>query len=58
MADCINLIEFTFLISHLVPKSFDPFNLTETLTSALRDHSCIFPSQVPRYLIIDLSFLI
>ena len=53
----VDLIELTFLISHLVPNSFEPFVLTETLTSALNDPSCIFPSHVPRYLIIDLNFL-
>ena len=41
-----------------MPYSFDFIGLTETLTSALREPSCIFPSQVPKYLIIDLSFLI
>ena len=54
----MNLIEFTFLISHLVPNSFDPFSLTDTLTSALNDPSCIFPSQVPKYRMIDLNFFI
>ena len=34
------------------------FNLTETLTSALKEPSCMLPSHVPKYLIIDLSFLI
>ena len=32
--------------------------LTETFTSALKEPSCIFPSQVPKYLIIDRNFLI
>ena len=58
IAICMNLIELTFLISHLVPKSFVPFFLTETLTSALKDPSCILPSQVPKYRMIDLNFLI
>ena len=53
----VHVNEFNFLISHLVPKLFSPFFLTETFTSALRDPSCIFPSQVPRYLIMLLSFL-
>ena len=54
----MNFIELTFFISHLVPKSVEPFILTDTLTSALNDPSCMFPSQVPKYLIIDLSFFI
>ena len=52
----MNLIELTFLISHLVPNFFSPFFLTDTFTSALKEPSCILPSQVPRYLIIVLSF--
>ena len=51
-------MEFTFLISHLVPNFFLPFILIDTLTSALNDPSCILPSQVPKYRMIDLSFLI
>ena len=54
----VDLIELTFFISHLVPKSLESFNLTDTLTSALNEPSCIFPSQVPKYLIIDLNFFI
>ena len=54
----MNFIELTFLISHRVPNSFEPFFLTDTFTSALKDPSCMFPSQVPKYLIIDLNFLI
>ena len=58
IAICINFIELTFLISHLVPNSVSPFNLTDTLTSALNEPSCILPSHVPKYLIIDLNFFI
>ena len=43
------MIEFKFLISHLVPKS--PFGfLTDTLQSALKDPCSIFPSHVSIYL--------
>ena len=56
MACCINLIELTFLISQRMPNSFDPFFLTETFTSALNEPCSILPSQVFKYLIIDLNF--
>ena len=54
----MNLIELTFLISQRVPNLSLPSFLTDTLTSALNEPSCIFPSHVPKYLIIDLNFFI
>ena len=45
-----------FFISVLVPNSFWPLGLTERLTSALMEPSCILQSEIPRYCIVSLSF--
>ena len=48
-----NLNEFTFLVSVLVPKSFESIFLTETFASHLIEPSAIFPSEISRYLIME-----
>ena len=45
----MNLNEFKFLISHLVPSSW-PFLRTDKFTSALKEPSCIFPSHTSMYI--------
>ena len=54
----VDLNEFIFFISVLVPNSVLPFFLTETLTSALKEPSCILQSETSIYSKIDFNFLI